>query len=185
MSAMLLAMAAASDCSDGNCAAELDQESAALLQHAGAKATKAHSQVNATEKDGDRTLGETCGNCASTSYYNGDCASYLVCTPPAVMVPGACSTCQYSGRALGAQCGQNADGYDYGTCAFGLTCWKPSTAPPGAYTRCVAVCDEDFTKPGEGTCTYGSCTCRAPTPCRGWAGECSVYCSNPDGSCYW
>jgi len=123
------------------------------------------------------------------------CAGFPSPTPQPTPspTPAPTPTPPSGGQGVGQQCGSASSGYFYGNCQSGLTCYRPPNAAPGAHDTCVQVCRSDFSNSATGmsACSFGgSCGCYAPTPCRGWAGECIQFCSNtrPTANqpvCFW
>ncbi|CAK0816444.1 unnamed protein product [Prorocentrum cordatum] len=128
--------------------------------------------------------GQQCGSSGSDGHFYGDCSSGLECVAPAAGSPvGAPSTCQKVGQQEGQQCGSSgSDGHFYGDCSSGLACVPPADgeAMVGAPSICHKVCGS-FGADGDhvnGTCSASqTCSGKAATPCREWAGECYMYCS--------
>ncbi|CAK0836901.1 unnamed protein product [Prorocentrum cordatum] len=132
--------------------------------------------------------GQQCGSSGSDGHFYGDCSSGLECVAPAAGSPavGAPSTCQKVGQQAGQQCGSSgSDGHFYGDCSPGLACVPPADgdAMVGAPSICHKVCGS-FGADGDhvnGTCSASqTCSGKAATPCREWAGECYMYCDGAD-----
>ncbi|CAK0836899.1 unnamed protein product, partial [Prorocentrum cordatum] len=127
--------------------------------------------------------GQQCGSSGSDGHFYGDCSSGLECVAPAAGSPvGAPSTCQKVGQQEGQQCGSSgSDGHFYGDCSPGLACvpLADGDAMVGAPSICHKVCGS-FGADGHhvnGTCSASqTCSGKAATPCREWAGECYMYC---------
>ncbi|CAK0847907.1 unnamed protein product [Prorocentrum cordatum] len=140
--------------------------------------------------------GQTCSGKAATPCreWAGEC--YLYCAGEPVKEEGgpASATCiamaptagSQTRRVKGSSCGTSgSDGQFYGDCAAGLACVPPAEgAAPGAPSVCHKVCGSfgaDGDEVTSFTCSSGqTCSGKAATPCREWAGECYLYCDGAD-----
>jgi len=133
--------------------------------------------------------GQQCGTSGSDGHFYGDCSEGLECVAPATGSPvGTPSTCQKAGQPEGQQCGlSGSSGYFFGNCSAGLACVPPADGSPvGTPSICHEVCGSFGGADGDhinATCGTGqTCSGKAATPCRPWAGECYLYCLESAGS---
>merc|ERR1719437_182793 len=133
--------------------------------------------------NGTCSAGQTCSGKSATPCREWAGEGYMYCDSadrrlPHIMSPGS--------QGEGQQCGSSgSDGHFYGHCSSGLECVPPAegAALVGAPSICDRVCGS-FGADGDhvnGTCSDGqTCSGKAATPCKEWAGECYMYCDSAD-----